>query len=116
MSRLYEPLPRVVLVGNIMVQTFEEIVFGTNKVKKKAILTRAEERELEKQALARKMTDQQNVLPFVLRYLDLCQISNSARVCSYWRNGCNMYPEYKDVRDCVPWTVINEHDGHSDSG
>ena len=45
------------------------------------------------------------VLPQVMSFLEVGQVSHSAVVSRHYNYGCSMYKYYTDVRDCVPWNV-----------
>ena len=48
-------------------------------------------------------------LPLILSFIPHSICANAAITCSHWNNGTNMYGEYVDIRNCVPWQVYRPH-------
>ncbi len=45
-------------------------------------------------------------IPHVLSYLRLGECSAAPKVSSFWNYGANLFTEYIDMRNCVPWQVL----------
>jgi hypothetical protein len=45
------------------------------------------------------------MLPYVMEFIELRQVANSAVVSQHFNYGCSLYKYYTDVRDSVPWNV-----------
>lgn len=114
-SKRFEPLPRIVLVDKIQLQTYNEImipsdrtrfqVYLKNKYPSSTEYIREEER---RKAIALN-------IPRILSYLPLSQCAPAPQVCSFWNWGACLYTEYIDMRNCVPWQVFRPHLGQVDS-
>ena len=104
-SKRFEPMPSVVQVGRIFVETYVEIMDPQERAR---FLKSSADRYAETKQDAR--IKQRNVdisycLPHILSYLPLGQCNQAPMVNTYWNYGTNLYTLYIDVRNCVPWQV-----------
>lgn len=50
-----------------------------------------------------------------MSFLPYKQCNQVPMVSRLWNYGANMYQEYVDIRNCVPWTAFRPHAGQVDS-
>eukprot|EP01038_Epipyxis_sp_PR26KG_P013209 gene13209-17702_t len=108
-SRFYEPIPRHILVGEIRVQSYEEIADQHERKKFLASLVRRNSDPLLILQKQEKLLDFARQIPRILSFLALGECSPAAVVNKNWNYGANMYKEYTDMRDCFPWQAYRPH-------
>lgn len=100
----FTPLPKPYYVDDIKILTYE---FQSAEAPKD-LTGHAYDRNIEK--LNKSIAD---FLPTILQFIPLSLCANAAITCSSWNNGSNMYGEYVDVRNCVPWQVYRPHNSQA---
>lgn len=115
-SLKYEPLPRIVMVGKVQVQTFNEIYDERDRT---AYQDQLKSRISSETAVIKKKEEDSNaianLLPFILSNLRYVECAKAPIVNSYWNYGTNLYKEYVDIRNFVPYFVYRVHNGQVDS-
>jgi hypothetical protein len=105
-SLKYEPLPRLIYNGKIQIQTYFEINEPMDRARFEEALRL---RLYSPEALAKKKQEGllafSEKLPLVLSFLPYGYCSPVPKVCTSWNYGANLYKEYIDMRNCVPWQV-----------
>lgn len=101
----YEPLPKMLMVDIIHIQTYAEVMDPNEKTR---FLMQLASRRVDT-ATSKRRRDEENQLsnciPRILSYLHFGQCSEVPKVCRSWRYGASLYPEYVDMRSFVPWMV-----------
>lgn len=114
-STRFDPIPQLLIIGNIAVETYHEI---TDEYSRKRWLD-YQASKMSQTALERKVTEDATriaeMLPLILSFLPYGLCGPAACVSSLWNWGANQYREYIDVRNCVPTTVLRPHTGQVDS-
>jgi DNA-directed RNA polymerase subunit RPC12/RpoP len=102
----FEPLPRLVMVGRIQIQTYGDI---TDAFDRRMFQEQLKTRLSSETATAKKYDEDNTVIsglmPNILSNLRYVECAMAPIVSSYWNAGTNMYKEYVDVRNFVPWRV-----------
>lgn len=115
-SLKFEPLPRIVTVGKVQIQTFKEIYDDRDRSHYEEQL---KARVSSETAVAKKQEDDSNtiatLLPLILSNLRYVDCAMAPIVNSYWNYGTSLYKEYIDIRNFVPWNVYRIHSGKVDS-
>ncbi len=107
-SLKYEPLPRLIYNGKIQIQTYFEINDPYEKAKfEEALKFRLHAPELMEKKRHEELSDFSQKLPLILSFLHYGYCSQAPKVCTLWNYGTNLYKEYIDIRNCVPWQVID---------
>lgn len=103
----YEPLPKIIQVGKIQLQTYFELCDPVDKARFEESL-HLKYGTVEASVRHKRESQEQFclLLPLVLSYLPYGQCSEVPKVCRLWNYGTNLYKEYIDVRNCVPWQVM----------
>jgi hypothetical protein len=103
-SKRFEPCPHRQKVGFIKIQTYDEIM------SKKKAATEFYDSDEEKARNEAKQKDEMVrlgvILPLVLRFTPFGQVCFSSYVSRAWKHGVDMYQDYVDIRDAVPWQVV----------
>lgn len=114
-SMKFEPIPQLLIIGGIAIETYHEI---TDESSRKRWLD-YQVSKMSQTALERKLTEDATriaqMLPLILSYLPYGLCGPAPCVCSLWNWGANQYKEYIDVRNCVPITALRPHTGQVDS-
>lgn len=114
-SRLFEPVPMVVYVGELQIQTYLEIMDVSQK---KFFFSQLQNRLNQPHEVRRRKQKPvmiANNLPEILSYLPFGECSPTPVVCRNWKNGTEMYQPYLDMRNCFPWQVFRPHLNQVDS-
>lgn len=114
-SRLYEAVPKMMMVGTINVITYEDIVYGRRGEKDELMFDDATSRLAKQKAKEKKDYEFAELLPIVMSFIPLCQVCYSSKVSRSWNYGVSLYKYYTDVRDSTPWNVVRPHTGAVDS-
>ena len=112
-SGRFEPCPRRLYCGDIIVLTYDEIM--NPKMEEKDDEGDSDD---EKVYYGRKEREKQKlavILPLVMRFVPLAQVSHSAKVNSRWYYGVSAFRDYVDMRDAIPWQVYRPHMGQVES-
>jgi hypothetical protein len=94
------PLPKPYYVDDIKILTYE---FQSAEAPKD-LMGHAYDRNIQK--LNNAVAD---FMPLILQFIPLSLCANPAVTCTSWNYGANMYGDYVDVRNCVPWQVYRPH-------
>lgn len=104
-SSFYEPIPPVLMCERIQILTYNEL----NDHNAKQIYQEHMKLRFSEQAMAKmyeeKIDGLTRSIPTIMSFLPYGLCSPIPQVCRYWNNGANLYKEYIDIRDCVPYQV-----------
>lgn len=111
-SKFFEPVPRKYILTkdefDIKVKMYDDIKFAQPKSKKVLL----EEEEAAQQRLQDNMYI---IIPIVMRFIHLGRCADAAVVSKAWNLGANLYREYVDMRDCLPWQAFRPHRAQVDT-
>mmetsp|Transcript_3604 Transcript_3604/g.5616 ORF Transcript_3604/g.5616 Transcript_3604/m.5616 type:complete len:595 (-) Transcript_3604:1566-3350(-) len=114
-SKRFVPIPKYVYVGPIQIQTFAEINYPSDRNRHAAALAEKFPESGAARREADRLTNIASNIPHILSFLPLSQCSMAPQVSTYWNWGANLYTEFIDMRNCVPWQVFRPHFGQTDS-
>ncbi|RYH29961.1 hypothetical protein EON65_06765 [archaeon] len=101
----YEPVPQMVMVDIIQIQTYVEIMDPGEKTR---YWSQVASKRTETAKSKKKLDEANSVannLPRILSYLHYGQCWAAAVVSRSWNAGANVYKEYVDIRNFVPYQV-----------
>lgn len=104
-SRRYEAVSVRVMVGDIRIQTYAEIVDPSERTKYLAAIEAKNTPAQKKLLLERRNVKFAENIPHILSFLPIGLCSQAPKVNTYWNFGTNLYTRYIDMRNCVPWMV-----------
>jgi len=70
-----------------------------------AYQSKDDERHQKAEAKRKKNFEFAEMLPYVMEFIELRKVANSALVSQHFNYGCSLYKYYTDMRDAVPWNV-----------
>ena len=117
-SKRFEPLPRCYMIGTqIWSQTYLEIM---DDVAKKSFNKFLKEKYNASDRMTRrtreaKQTQFAELLPHILSYLPYGECNKAPMVSKVWNYGTNLFKEYVDIRNFIPFQVYRPHEGQVDS-
>jgi hypothetical protein len=124
----FDPVPARMFVGNIKILQYDDIIDGYSASRPTSKKQRKEEGnnnydndddddddEEELKLLQLRKQQQIDLLPVIFSYLKLYECAVPAIVSKEWNFGANNYYDYRDIRDCIPWTVLRPHKGFTTS-
>jgi hypothetical protein len=101
----YAPVPRMVMVNSIHIQTYGEIMDTSEKTRcMDATAAHRSDKAIRKYTLEAE-NNFSVAMPHILSYLYFGQCSEVPKVCRGWNYGTSFYREYVDIRNFVPWQV-----------
>eukprot|EP01031_Cornospumella_fuschlensis_P029899 gene29899-36104_t len=105
----YEPVPQMVMVDIIQVQTYVEIMDPAEKTRYWSQIASKRTETAKSKKKLEETNSVANNLPRILSYLHYGQCWAAACVSRGWNIGANMYKEYVDIRNFVPYQIYRPH-------
>jgi len=114
-SDRFEIIPLNITVGKIWVQSYHEIMIPSDR---RRYLNSLRELYPEK-AAARKLSQFNEafttVVPIIMSFLPLGLCAPIPQVNTHWNIGAQLYTQYIDMRNCVPWQCYRVHNSQVDA-
>lgn len=104
-SKRYETIPPIVVVGEIQIQTYHEIMDSRDRARYNAALKARFPEELTEQRELQRAADIGQNVARIMSYLPLGMCSAAPQVSTHWNYGASLYTDYIDMRNCIPWKV-----------
>jgi len=112
----YEPLPKIVYVGKIQVNTFFEINDPHDRaLYQENLRLRVGTEQMQEKLRLEKLNQTACCIPHILSFLPYGLCCFAPQVCTYWNYGTSLYTEYIDIRNCVPVALFRPHQSQVDS-
>jgi hypothetical protein len=103
------------MIGHIRLMLYEEIQDAAVEEVRKKVPTREEAVAIRLGAYKTKQKAISEVLPHILSFLFWHECVNVPKVSRRWNEGTNMYQDYLDIRNSIPWQCYRPHKGEVES-